>query len=103
MDTTPAATIECPYCSETINAKSKKCRHCNEIIDPQMREMELLRNQKSTPNVFMNAGGGGGGGGPMVLRRFPHFIHLIISLVTGGLWLPIYILMFIFRNKQHYV
>lgn len=55
------ATKECPYCSEQINVKSKKCRHCGEIIDPQMRELELLKSQRSS-QVFMNAGGGAAGG-----------------------------------------
>lgn len=114
MQQTPAlATIECPYCSEQINAKSKKCRHCGEILDPQMRELELLKSQRNSPNVFMNAGGGGGaaaassassssGGEAALLRRFPHWIHILLTIVTGGLWFPVYLLMFWFRNKRYY-
>lgn len=102
------ATIECPYCSEQINAKSKKCRYCGEIIDPQMRELELLKSHRSS-QVFMNAGGGGGAaavsseGGNLQLRRFPHWIHVILTIVTGGIWLFVYILLFIFRNKRYYI
>lgn len=114
MEDTPAvAMIECPYCAEQINAKSKKCRHCGEILDPQMREIEFLKSQRNNPNVFMNAGGGGGaaasaasalsaGGEQSLLRRFPHWFHIILSLLSGGLWIPIYILMYIFRNKRYY-
>lgn len=27
----------CPYCGETILTVAKKCKHCNEIIDPSLR------------------------------------------------------------------
>lgn len=104
MDQTPVATIECPYCSETINAKSKKCRHCGEILDPQMRELEMLKSQRNSPNVFMNAGGGAAAAssGADGLRRFPHTFHIILSIITGLLWLPVYLLMYWFRNKRYY-
>lgn len=104
MEASPVATIECPYCQETINAKSKKCRFCGEILDPQMREIELLKNRNG-PQVFMNAGGAAAaasasGVGPV--RRFPHWFHIILTLFTGGVWLPIYILMYVFRNRRYY-
>ncbi|MBX3597958.1 MAG: hypothetical protein KF874_10365 [Rhizobiaceae bacterium] len=121
MDTvTEIATIECPYCAEVINAKSKKCKHCGEILDHQMREIEMLKRQAGGPHVFMNAGGasaaGGGGGGAsssaaaavgsaaadLGLRRFPHWIHILVTLLTTGLWLPGYLLMYWFRNKRYY-
>jgi predicted nucleic acid-binding Zn ribbon protein len=104
--TVPIATIDCPYCSEPINAKSKKCKHCGEILDPQMREIEQLKRQQFGPQVFMNAGGAaaaaaasGVGDG---LRRFPHAIHIILVLLTGLIWLPIYILLYVFRNRRYY-
>ncbi|MEI8698134.1 hypothetical protein [Mesorhizobium sp. ISC15] len=101
----PISTIDCPYCSEPINPKSKKCKHCGEILDPQMREIELLKSQRNAPQVFMNAGGGAaaaasGFGGPV--KRFPHWLHILLVIVTGGLWLPVYILMYLFRNKRYY-
>lgn len=114
MEETPSvAMIECPYCSEQINAKSKKCRYCGEILDPQMRELEMLKSQRNNPNVFMNAGGGGGGaaaassasssGDGSLLRSFPHWLHILLTIVTGGLWLPVYVLMYFFRNKRYYI
>lgn len=111
MDTTPTNTIDCLYCSEPINPKSKKCKHCGEILDPQMRELELLKSQKNNPQVFMNAGGASASsasaasastGGGDTLRKFPHVFHIIMSLLTGLLWLPVYILMYVFRNKRYY-
>lgn len=38
MADTSAATIACPYCAETVLAAAKKCKHCQEIIDPALRE-----------------------------------------------------------------
>lgn len=106
MSTASSGTVECPYCSGEISPKAKKCRHCGEILDPQMREMELLKNQRTAPPpVYMNAGGGGGaaGGYAAPLRRFPHVLHIIICLITGGLWFPVYVLLYLFRNKQYYI
>lgn len=111
MDAVPINMIDCPYCSESINAKSKKCKHCGEILDPQMREIELLKSQRNSPQVFMNAGGAAASASAaavsssdpgQTLRRFPHWLHIIIVFLTGLLWVPGYILMYIFRNKTYY-
>ncbi|UDL87309.1 hypothetical protein LGH82_19160 [Mesorhizobium sp. PAMC28654] len=102
----PTSTIDCPYCSEPINPKSKKCKHCGEILDPQMREIEYLKSQKHAPQVFMNAGGGAAAAaaasGAGTLRRFRHWLHILLVIVTGGLWIPVYVLMYLFRNKRYY-
>lgn len=110
MEMSPTETIACPYCAEPINPKSKKCRHCGEILDPQMREIELLKSNRNSPQVFMNAGGASAAASSSaasstvvaILRKFPHWLHIILTLISGGLWLPIYILMYIFRNRRYY-
>lgn len=99
---TGAATIDCPYCSEAINMKSKKCKHCGEILDPQMRELELLKTRTNQPQVFMNAGGGAAAGYAGPVKRFPHWIHIILCILSGGLWIPGYFLMYLFRNRRYY-
>lgn len=30
--------MNCPVCDEDISARAKKCRHCGEMLDPQLRE-----------------------------------------------------------------
>ena len=70
-----------------------------------MRDLEMLKSQRNTPHVFMNAGGGAGAvasGSAVELRKFPHWIHIILTFVTGILWLPIYVLMYAFRNRRYY-
>jgi TM2 domain-containing membrane protein YozV len=29
--------VECPFCSEQILATARKCKHCNEVLDPALR------------------------------------------------------------------
>lgn len=102
--------ISCPYCSEEISASAKKCKHCGEFIDAAMREIEALKNQKQS--VFMNADGGAssssssaaasGGATEPQLRPYSHWWHLLLTVLTAGLWLPVWILLYLFRNKRVY-
>ena len=32
------ATIICPFCSEAISATARKCKHCGEILDAELRQ-----------------------------------------------------------------
>jgi len=111
LEATSAATIECPYCAEPINPRSKKCKHCGEILDPQMREIEMLKRHQT--QVFMNSGGGGGGASASSAaaassssndsdprRTFPHWFHIIFTIITAGLWIPVYFLSYISRDRR---
>ena len=108
MTDATVAMTRCNYCGEEIIASAKKCKHCGEILDPTMREIETLKNSKQS-QVFMNAGGGGGGaaaaassGGSDKLRPFNHLLHLILTIFTAGLWGIVWLLLYIFRNKNIY-
>lgn len=99
--------VECPFCAEVISVRAKKCRHCGETLDVAMRRAEeAMRASERSPNVFMNAGGGGAAaassGGGAMLRPFNHLLHVILSVVSVGLWLPVWFLLYIFRNKNYY-
>jgi hypothetical protein len=65
---------------------------------------EAMRVASSSSNVYMNAGGGATAatGGGIQLRPFNHLIHIILSILTAGLWIPVWLLVYIFRNKAVY-
>lgn len=39
----------CPICDEEISARAKKCRHCGEALDPELREIEARRRMGGRP------------------------------------------------------
>lgn len=64
---------------------------------------EALRASERSANVYMNAGGGAvASGGFQQLRPFNHLLHIILSVFTLGWWIPVYVLLYIFRNKSVY-
>lgn len=47
--------VDCFYCAEKINSKAKKCKHCGEILDTTLRELEILKSHKKDIYVTNNA------------------------------------------------
>lgn len=94
--------VDCQFCAEKIMAAAKKCRHCGETLDPAMRRAdEALRAAKTQAPVYMNAGGGGGYAQPQ-LRPWGHVGHIIMTFLTVGFWIPVWIILYLFRNKSVY-
>jgi len=77
--------IECPYCAERIKAKAKKCKHCGEIIDWQIREFETRRLKN-----------------PAGLIPYKHFWHAVFTLLTCGWWFVGWFFCWLWRDKSIY-
>ena len=92
---------ECPFCSEDVKLNAKKCKHCGETLDVALRAAEDSQKSNNSPNVFMNAGGGGGSS-QIAKQNFPHALHFFLAIVTMGMWLIIWIPLYLFRNKNIY-
>ena len=94
-------TKACPFCAETIALAAKKCKHCGEILDPVLRASEeAKRASEQKQSVYMNAAAS-----TVVVadkKNFPHFGHLVLSLVTLGFWFPIWVLHYLFRSRSYY-
>lgn len=93
-------TIECPYCAEPINPKAKKCKHCGEMLDQHLRELDLLKKERSSANINTNVVS------PSYAspykKNFGHFKHLVFSVCTAGFWVPFWFYFYISRDKNFY-
>lgn len=51
-DSTP--TTSCPYCGETILSVAKKCKHCGEYLDEELRASKITVSG-SAPHIVVQA------------------------------------------------
>jgi hypothetical protein len=89
-------TKECPFCASTIHVRAKICRDCGETVDVALRAAEEAKREAKAARRR----GDDGPGQPVVVyhgepRRFPHALHLILTILTVGLWLPIWIIHYV--------
>lgn len=59
MKTFEAATRTCPFCAEKIRAEAKKCKHCGELLDAELRQQHEEKSRwKPNLGIAVRAGGG---------------------------------------------
>jgi hypothetical protein len=112
---TPALK-KCPFCAEFIQGDARKCRFCGEFLDGERpparrpaprqegrhgdyddgeedgrpRRRRPSATARAEANVVVVHRGG----------RFPHLLHLIITIFTCGAWLPVWILIYLFSGRH---
>lgn len=110
-------TMDCPFCTAEIPSAALKCKHCGETVNAAMRAAEEAKRTVSKPrrrdrdddydddyddrprrrrdrddrsvqqhvNVVVGD-----------RRAFPHLFHFILTVLTCGLWFPIWVIAWLF-------
>ncbi len=96
----PAATKDCPFCSEPILATARKCKHCGEMLDQPRAPAAVTAPRKGRreeddddPDDRDQRGRVRAGQTTVIVntpKEFPHLVHLIMTFFTCGAWLPVY-------------
>jgi hypothetical protein len=115
----PVATKQCPFCSEPVLAAAKKCKHCGETIDVALRAAEeseraarqSIRRRRDeddyrddAPHRSTPPPAAAAASTTVIMHgeskaSFPHMLHFILTLVTCGIWTPIWLLHAMFRAR----
>lgn len=83
-------TKECPFCSEFIPVRAKRCPVCGETVDVALRAAEEARREAREARREARH--------PRPIHYHdrrptcPHALHLVLTILTLGFWLPIWII-----------
>lgn len=92
-----AKTKACPFCAERIKVEAMKCRFCGEFLDPALRQ--AAGQQGPNQSVVVNVGNVNTHEAPRIVQQrppeFDHAPHIVLSVLTLGLWIPIWLLCFV--------
>lgn len=69
------AAVKCPYCREDIANEAKKCRFCNEWLDPSARPPESSQEKSGDPNSQICA---------IIKSKWPDFVTAFNSWSAKG-------------------
>jgi hypothetical protein len=105
-------TMACPFCNERISKNAKKCRFCGETVDVALRAAEEARNEARRSSRRRDRDSGNNQQVVInqhserherivVSHSFPHGLHLLLTVLTCGLWLPIWLTIFFFWSLTH--
>jgi hypothetical protein len=91
------ATKACDFCGEEILVIARKCKHRGETLDPALRTAEEAKR------LAVRSSGSAAAASTVVIHkgteyRFPHLLHLFLTLVTCGIWLPLWIIHWILHE-----
>ncbi|MBY0460977.1 MAG: GYF domain-containing protein [Gemmataceae bacterium] len=102
-EATERATKECPFCSESISIRAKRCPVCGETVDVAMRAAEEAQREAKKARREAEDARDEARRRPRRSRRTyiyndrprptcPHALHLVLTVLTLGAWLPIWII-----------
>jgi len=93
---TVEATQQCPFCGSEIPSVAKAADEARRAANEAKR--------------YSRRGGGGnqqqvviheGYRGPRYVKSFPHVLHLVLTLLTCGIWLPVWIVHYVIWSLLH--
>lgn len=81
-----AKPVPCPFCGEPVSREAKKCRHCNEYLDPSYRPAvpQVVINNVNTNTVQAMASATSIVGGYQ-RKRFSRIVAFVLSVLIPGL------------------